>query len=630
MTNDTPPASPLPQRNIVDLLEQAGVSWKAYMEGYGKEDWKEIWKQKEYPKEEQPRLSDPPDPPVPGLGLARYFRKHNAFASFHTVQAVKERWEKIVGEVEFWQDAAHGDLPKYAWFTPDIWNDGHYLPNTHIDTNPRSQLVPQISTWLEHVFFGSVPADKGKTGLETVGLNLDIDLLLTDRKAAWEKSSIPTGTLVVVTFDEADYDAKGFETMYDGPNQIYTVLLGSMIEPGTVDATPYNHYSLVKTCQRNWGLGNLGKNDRDANCIRALWDESFVWGSPVDTRLSGQGGLALAWLGDGYHLIANDGTGKLESTTFDGQSWSAMEDTRLRARGPIASAAIEGTQFLVFTDDNEELLVATGEGAGWSRPEPLGYKAKAGLALASYVDEGEQGSATKNARDIEKTKLMLCWAGEHGFIKYLVFADDGWQKPARDVGQLTDGAMTLAQFGPSLFLVYKQRNSRNMAITSYNVAPFNAFKARDFEGNPAPENNTSLHDWAASIWKVGHFALKMAALQNNYEAIGPLAMASIEGEMHLVHRGGRTGLPHAYTECFGLTGILTAENAESNGYGTLDQAGWTEEEELGDMKLDSTSGIALASDGARLLMVWQEAAGNVLRYRTGRHETSLLGMEKEE
>ena len=32
VTNDTPPASPLMQQTLVDLLEPAGVSWKAYME----------------------------------------------------------------------------------------------------------------------------------------------------------------------------------------------------------------------------------------------------------------------------------------------------------------------------------------------------------------------------------------------------------------------------------------------------------------------------------------------------------------------------------------------------------------------------------------------------------------------
>ncbi|HVG62318.1 MAG TPA: hypothetical protein VNA24_27395 [Hyalangium sp.] len=45
---------------------------------------------------------------------------------------------------------------------------------------------------------------------------------------------------MVVTFDEADYEAAheaGNASVYDGPNQIYTVLLGDMIEPGGASAS---------------------------------------------------------------------------------------------------------------------------------------------------------------------------------------------------------------------------------------------------------------------------------------------------------------------------------------------------------------------------------------------------------
>jgi acid phosphatase len=30
---------------------------------------------------------------------------------------------------------------------------------------------------------------------------------------------------------------------------------------GTKDGTKYNHYSLIKTVEKNWGLGNLGAGD---------------------------------------------------------------------------------------------------------------------------------------------------------------------------------------------------------------------------------------------------------------------------------------------------------------------------------------------------------------------------------
>jgi hypothetical protein len=62
-------------------------------------------------------------------------------------------------------------------------------------------------------------------------------------------------TLIILTFDE------GTTT---GTNQVYAALMGGAVpsaKVGTKDATKYNHYSLLKTVERNWGLGDLGGGD---------------------------------------------------------------------------------------------------------------------------------------------------------------------------------------------------------------------------------------------------------------------------------------------------------------------------------------------------------------------------------
>ena len=87
VTNDAPPSQPLLQETLVDLLEAAGISWKAYMEGYPGEPWKSVWKNPGYRAGDQPMAEFPSD----GSRLARYFRKHNAFASYHTIQAREDR-----------------------------------------------------------------------------------------------------------------------------------------------------------------------------------------------------------------------------------------------------------------------------------------------------------------------------------------------------------------------------------------------------------------------------------------------------------------------------------------------------------------------------------------------------------
>lgn len=612
VTNDTPPASPLLQETLVDLLEAQKVSWKAYMEAYPGEAWKTSWQNPNY------KASDQPITQYPAAGakeLSRYYRKHNAFASFHNVQKDKERWEKIVSDVEFWKDVANNSLPEYSWFTPDIWNDGHYLYNTHIDTNPRTQLVPQLSAWLEHVFLGDIETSDlqggAATGLTKLGLNLNVDLLLTDPKKAWAESNVPEGTLIVVTFDEADYDANGYDTNYDGPNQIYTVLLGDMIEPGTTISTPYNHYNLIRTVQENFQLGSLKKNDYGANWFRFLWDESFSWNAALNTEYAVGNALAVTNDAKGEHMVFANIAGELFDARLGASGWSKPRALNLKTSGAIALATINQNSFLVGAGKDGALEMATYDPASdkWSAMSAVGQSTQGSFALSAFEDHA---TATQ--------QMMLCWTDEQGFIQSMLGDEKGFSGKVVPVNQLTDGAMTLGQVGASLFLVYKERNSRKMRMTSYNTGPFNAFEAYNFKDLRAPENDTTLHEWSVTDFTVGHFAKKMAALANEYQNLGNMAMATASGEMHMVHRGGYLDKSWAYTEVFGLTGIYSAANQFSNGYGTLDQAGWTDEQEMAQVHIEPTSPIAMCSNGKQLTLVWADSQSGSIQYRQGSYK----------
>ncbi|MFT6245573.1 MAG: hypothetical protein ACJA0U_001949 [Salibacteraceae bacterium] len=611
VTTDTPPASPLMQETLVDLLETKKVSWKAYMEAYPNQPWNPAWKNPSYSAKEQPITQFPP---AGAKDLSRYYRKHNSFASFHNVQKEEARWNKIVSDAEFWNDVANNSLPDYSWFTPDIWNDGHYLYNTHIDTNPRTELVPQLSTWLEHVFLGNIDTTKiqggSATGLKNLGLNLDVDLLLTDPKQAWANSNVPEGTLIVVTFDEADYDANGYDTNYDGPNQIYTVLLGDMIEPGTEISTPYNHYNLIRTVEENYQLGSLKKNDYGANWFRFLWNESFAWNTPVNTNFAVGNALAIANGSSGEHMVFSNTSGQLFDSILSSSGWSEPNKLNHLTQGPIAMASIENKTILVNVGANGELFTTTydADKKEWSKTSSLKQKTSGSIALTAYSDVATSA-----------IKLMLCWVSTDGFIQSMDGGINGLSGTVVPVNQLTDGAMTIEQIGASLFLVYKERNSRKMRITSYNTAPFNAFDAIDFGGNPAPENNTTVGEWSVTDFTVGHFSKKMGALADEYQNLGDMAMATLSGEMHLVHRGGYKDLSNAYTETFGLTGIYSAANELSNGYGTLDQAGWTSEIEMADVVINTKNPIAMCASGTTVTLVWADANSGMVLFKQGRY-----------
>jgi hypothetical protein len=87
------------QPSLIDQLEAAGKSWKAYME-------------------------DMPGPCFVG-DAALYRQKHNPFIYYNGVRGDPARCEKIVPFGQFADDLKGGALPNYAWITPNMQNDAH-------------------------------------------------------------------------------------------------------------------------------------------------------------------------------------------------------------------------------------------------------------------------------------------------------------------------------------------------------------------------------------------------------------------------------------------------------------------------------------------------------------------------
>ena len=204
--------------NIVDLLEAKDVSWKAYME-----DLPEANKTIHISKN---RL---------------YFRKHNPFVSFDNVRNNPTRMAKIVNAKRLQADVQNNALPQYCWYTPNIQHDGHSPPDDFQPNNPLRH-VNFIAQWLQGFL---VP-------------------LLANKK-------FMKGTLVSLLFDESVPHAD---------NHVYHVLFGDMVQSKTVVSEMFNHYSLLRTVEENFQLGNLGRNDLTADWFRFLWGEeplAFNW-----------------------------------------------------------------------------------------------------------------------------------------------------------------------------------------------------------------------------------------------------------------------------------------------------------------------------------------------------------------
>jgi hypothetical protein len=106
--------------NIVDLLEQKGISWKVYAEGY-------------------------PGGCSTTMTAGRYARKHIPFISYINIQTNPARCAKIVDESEFDRDVAAGQLPEYVFYVPNMDNDGHDTGVSYADQWYNGKFGPLVS-----------------------------------------------------------------------------------------------------------------------------------------------------------------------------------------------------------------------------------------------------------------------------------------------------------------------------------------------------------------------------------------------------------------------------------------------------------------------------------------------------
>jgi hypothetical protein len=129
----------------------------------------------------------------------------------------------VVSASQFNDDISKGTQPDYAFYIPDLDNDGH-------DTS-----LAYATKWLQS-FLEPLRQDP-----------------------AFMKR-----TLIIVTFDESR------DRSADAHNHIYTVFLGPMVRRQPVSEA-YNHYSVLRTIEADFGLCPLGAGDDGAKPITSVW-----------------------------------------------------------------------------------------------------------------------------------------------------------------------------------------------------------------------------------------------------------------------------------------------------------------------------------------------------------------------
>ncbi|KAJ3062556.1 hypothetical protein HDU98_001562 [Podochytrium sp. JEL0797] len=240
---------------VVDLLEKMNVSWGSYAEGYP-DDW----------KGERPFLKE-------HNSTGKYVRRHCPLVSIASIQNSPDRSSKLKSSEAFYRELEAGTLPQYIYYTPDQDNNAH-------DTNIRFAgnyieefLVPLLShphftsrrslfvlTFDESAFW----VGKNKVATWLLGNAVKSNPIHEpDLDAPSSGSSASVSSKLRIP--PVDTSAKSTDS---GAAQFASLIASAFAKPtaekGFVDKSKFDHYSILKTVQENWGLGSLGRKDESA------------------------------------------------------------------------------------------------------------------------------------------------------------------------------------------------------------------------------------------------------------------------------------------------------------------------------------------------------------------------------
>ncbi len=219
VTNDNPYyLNRVDKPSVISQLDAAHVSWKAYLQGLPHPGYQGIC----YPA----YCNGTPDKdPL-------YVSKHNPITNFTTSWNSRDRSRQVPAE-QLGRDLRSGRLPAFSLLVPDECHDQHGDPPYCVDSGTLGDRQDQHLVATGDRYLG-----------DTVSAITHAPM--------WSRGN----NAVVVVYDEGD-DTAGVAPANPGGGKVATVVVTSHGPRKLQDSTPYTHYSLLKTIQRNFAVGCL-------------------------------------------------------------------------------------------------------------------------------------------------------------------------------------------------------------------------------------------------------------------------------------------------------------------------------------------------------------------------------------
>ena len=178
----------------------------------------------------------------------QYAARHNPFVYFHSLIDSGSCHQNVVPLYRLAQDLHSArTTPNFSFITPNLCDDGHDAPCT-----------------------GKDATGSNAGGLVSADHFLSVWIPRIERSPAFKKDG-----LIIITTDEASTsDSSSCCGEQPGPNspmpgitgqgggRTGTLVIGRCVARGKQDATPYNHYSLLRSLEDLFGIRNGGADGK--------------------------------------------------------------------------------------------------------------------------------------------------------------------------------------------------------------------------------------------------------------------------------------------------------------------------------------------------------------------------------
>jgi hypothetical protein len=280
-------------KTLADQLTSAGLTWRGYMEDMGLNSTRE-----------QTTCGQPLNPQgkvalnelddtqgaetVPGGD--QYAARHNPFVYFHSLIDSGACARNVVNFNHLAQDLVHeSTTPNFVFITPNLCHDGHdgngavkackngeVTDGVHFGgglVGANAFLKATVPLILNSPAFKEdglliVTFDEGEVSTLTSVNGSSVPNAITNLGASCcgQQPGPNIGPLVAggqpltLGFANANGSPPSFfiTTPGFGGDRTGAVLVSSSLKPGTVSNVPYNHYSMLKSIEDNFGLDHLG------------------------------------------------------------------------------------------------------------------------------------------------------------------------------------------------------------------------------------------------------------------------------------------------------------------------------------------------------------------------------------